>query len=80
MDIGGLLSKLLGVRKAGANWQARCPAHDDRQANLEVSTGDHGQTRETGPDSIRRIKAREYLRLKEHEFVEWLKGRQTEAL
>ena len=43
MDIHEFLSKLSGVKKAGVNWQARCPAHDDRQASLGVSTGDDGR-------------------------------------
>jgi hypothetical protein len=30
-------------KRNGANWQAKCPAHDDRVASLSVSEGDDGR-------------------------------------
>ena len=33
----------LGGRKSGANWQARCPAHDDKTPSLSLRDGDHGR-------------------------------------
>lgn len=38
-----LLARLDRVRKAGAGWSARCPAHEDRSASLSVSTGSDGR-------------------------------------
>lgn len=38
-----LLARLDRVRKAGAGWSARCPAHEDRTASLSVSTGNDGR-------------------------------------
>ncbi|MFB3893285.1 MAG: hypothetical protein ACE15C_14820 [Phycisphaerae bacterium] len=36
-----ILARLAGVKQTGENqWQARCPAHDDRHASLSVSRGD----------------------------------------
>jgi hypothetical protein len=43
METQGILSHLAGVRKTGGGWQARCPAHEDRQASLSISTGDDGR-------------------------------------
>ena len=37
-----LLARLLGARKAGNGWSARCPAHEDRKASLSISKGDDG--------------------------------------
>jgi hypothetical protein len=37
-----LLSKLPGVKKSGAGWSARCPAHEDQHASLSVAAGDDG--------------------------------------
>lgn len=34
------LADRLGGRRRGAGWQAKCPAHDDRQASLSISAGD----------------------------------------
>lgn len=34
------IAKGLGGRKAGGGWMARCPAHDDREPSLSISTGD----------------------------------------
>lgn len=42
-NIDLLLSRLERVRKAGAGWSARCPAHEDRTASLSVSTGNDGR-------------------------------------
>lgn len=38
-----MLSRLDRVRKAGAGWSARCPAHEDRSASLSISTGTDGR-------------------------------------
>jgi len=39
------VSHLEGVRETGdGQWQACCPAHDDRQASLSVRAGDDGKT------------------------------------
>ncbi|MCH7550273.1 MAG: hypothetical protein IIA35_01005 [Proteobacteria bacterium] len=37
------IAKALGGRKAGGCWMARCPAHDDREPSLSISTGDQGK-------------------------------------
>ena len=37
------LNTLHGVRRSGAGWMARCPAHEDRQASLSVAAGDDGR-------------------------------------
>jgi 5S rRNA maturation endonuclease (ribonuclease M5) len=34
-----LLPRLTGLRKSGAGYEAKCPAHDDGRASLSVSTG-----------------------------------------
>src|SRR4051812_39475446 len=33
----------MAVRRSGAGWQARCPAHDDHQPSLSVSEGSDGR-------------------------------------
>jgi hypothetical protein len=39
-----ILSQLQNVRRTGDHqWQARCPAHDDRHASLSVSRGEDGR-------------------------------------
>jgi hypothetical protein len=38
-----LLSRLEKVRKAGAGYTARCPAHEDRTASLSVGAGADGK-------------------------------------
>lgn len=38
-----LLSRLDRVRKSGAGWTARCPAHEDRAASLSVGVGNDGR-------------------------------------
>ncbi len=37
------IAKALGGRKAGRDWMARCPAHDDRKPSLSIATGDEGR-------------------------------------
>lgn len=37
------LDRLEGVRKVGAGWLARCPAHEDRRPSLSVAAGDDGR-------------------------------------
>jgi hypothetical protein len=32
-----------GLRRTGTGWQARCPAHEDRRASLNVSEGEEGR-------------------------------------
>ncbi len=39
MTLADLLGKLKGSKKQGAGYIARCPAHDDRQASLSITTG-----------------------------------------
>ncbi len=41
--IDSILEKLRGVKKAGDNWVALCPAHDDRTQSLSVGTGGDGR-------------------------------------
>ena len=43
MQIAEFLDRLQGVKRTGKNCQARCPAHDDRQASMSVSEGDDGR-------------------------------------
>ena len=49
MDIRDFLSRLDGVQRCSENsagypqWQARCPAHDDRKASLSVSVSRDGK-------------------------------------
>jgi predicted protein tyrosine phosphatase len=44
MDVEALLSRLSGLRKAGADkWQAKCPAHDDRSPSLAIRQLDDGR-------------------------------------
>lgn len=42
-DVNLLLSRLERVRKFGAGWSARCPAHEDRTASLSVGIGAEGR-------------------------------------
>lgn len=42
LSLDEILLALHSVQKAGANWKARCPAHDDRTASLSVTQGDSG--------------------------------------
>ncbi len=41
--IAETIAKALGGRKAGSGWIARCPAHDDRNPSLSLSTGNDGK-------------------------------------
>jgi len=43
MKIDDLLARLRDVRRSGAGWTARCPAHDDRRASLTIAEGDDGR-------------------------------------
>lgn len=43
MDIHDVLNRLQGVKGAGGQWSARCPAHDDKHQSLSVSVGDGGR-------------------------------------
>lgn len=38
-----VLARLDRVRRAGAGWSARCPAHEDRTASLSVAVGADGR-------------------------------------
>ena len=35
------IAKALGGRKAGGDWTARCPAHDDRRPSLSICETDN---------------------------------------
>jgi hypothetical protein len=37
------IAKVLGGRRAGAGWMARCPAHDDREPSLSIRRGEDGK-------------------------------------
>ncbi len=41
--VAALLERLDGVRRSGAGWEARCPAHEDRRASLGVAEGQDGR-------------------------------------
>src|SRR5262245_37723375 len=41
--IDEILSRLEGVKRAGNQWQAKCPAHEDRRASLSLKRGDDGR-------------------------------------
>ena len=43
MAAADAIAKALGGRKAGIGWIARCPAHDDRNPSLSLSTGRGGK-------------------------------------
>jgi hypothetical protein len=36
------IAKVLGGRRAGASWMARCPAHNDRDPNLSIRQAEDG--------------------------------------
>lgn len=42
LSIDEVLLALKGVRRSGDNFQAQCPAHDDKTASLSVKRGDKG--------------------------------------
>ena len=37
------IAKALGGHRAGATWMARCPAHEDREPSLSISSGKDGK-------------------------------------
>src|ERR1700730_12983342 len=37
------IAKALGGRKTGAEWMARCPAHEDRKPSLSIKDADGGK-------------------------------------
>ncbi len=39
---GLVLDRLEGVRKSGAGWTAKCPAHEDRSPSLSIREGERG--------------------------------------
>ena len=41
--IAETIVKALGGRNVGADWVVRCPAHDDRNPSLSISTGKDGK-------------------------------------
>lgn len=41
MELEDFLGKLAGVQRSGSGWAARCPAHDDHVASLQVTQGEH---------------------------------------
>ena len=41
--VNKVLAKLPDARRSGSNWQARCPAHDDRNPSLSIAEGDDGR-------------------------------------
>jgi hypothetical protein len=41
--IDTILDKLANVRQNGSGWKANCPAHEDRNPSLSISTGDDGR-------------------------------------
>lgn len=43
MNVSDFIDRLDGVRRAGAGFSARCPAHDDHRQSLSVSAGDDGR-------------------------------------
>lgn len=43
LTIDAVLARLEGVRKSGAGWIAKCPAHDDRHASLSIREGERGR-------------------------------------
>ena len=43
MDVDDILRRLERVKRNGAGWTARCPAHDDRSPSLSVGTGSDGR-------------------------------------
>ena len=38
-----ILAAFPGVRKAGAGYSAKCPAHEDGRASLSIGQGDDGR-------------------------------------
>jgi 5S rRNA maturation endonuclease (ribonuclease M5) len=42
MNVENLLGRLERVRKVGAGWSARCPAHEDLKPSLSINIGERG--------------------------------------
>lgn len=40
--VAKLLERLPNVKRSGAGWAARCPAHDDKAPSLSIAEGDNG--------------------------------------
>src|SRR5262245_5524270 len=38
-----VIARVLGGRKAGAAWMARCPVHDDRNPSLSIADAECGK-------------------------------------
>jgi hypothetical protein len=43
VTVDELLGRLERVKRSGTGWQARCPAHEDREPSLSVAAGDKGR-------------------------------------
>jgi len=43
MNITEFLNRLQDVKAMTDGWISKCPAHDDHQASLSISTGDDGR-------------------------------------
>jgi 5S rRNA maturation endonuclease (ribonuclease M5) len=43
MNVQDVLTQLRGVRRSGAGWSARCPAHDDQHSSLSIKEGKEGK-------------------------------------
>jgi hypothetical protein len=43
MIVDELLERLERVKREGAGWKARCPAHEDRNPSLKIDVGDDGR-------------------------------------
>lgn len=41
-ELDRVLSRLEGVKRRGARWAARCPAHEDRHPSLSIGLGADG--------------------------------------
>lgn len=76
------IAKALGGRKAGNGWTARCPAHDDRNPSLSISTGKNGKVLlrcHAGCDQAQVIDALSALGLWEHRGRRFIKRRTYKA-
>ena len=43
MNVENLLARLEGAKRIGDNWQAKCPAHPDKNPSLNISLGRDGK-------------------------------------
>ena len=43
MKVDAILGRLKGVRRSGAGWIGRCPAHEDRSPSLSIREGKGGR-------------------------------------